>query len=101
MGCKLDLGPELRKVSVEKGQELAIRNGARYVEVSALTGQGIDDLFQSLTKSIFSRQQQGWKPDARISFRGSQQRKSVLSKMISFQEDTEKKSNKKCCCNIM
>ena len=54
VGCKFDLS-EQRKVSREKGEELAIRHQARYVEVSAKTGKGIDDLFQSLTKTMYTR----------------------------------------------
>jgi len=54
VGCKSDLSAD-RKVSPEMGQELAIRHQARYVEVSAMTATGIDDLFQSLTKAMYTR----------------------------------------------
>ena len=64
MGCKADLSND-RVVSKEKGQELAIRHHARYVEVSALTGKGIEEMFQSLTKSMMARHE-GWKREELI-----------------------------------
>ena len=64
VGCKADLSAD-RKVSKEKAQELAIRHQARYVEVSALTGAGVEELFQSLTKSMVSRHQ-GWQRESLI-----------------------------------
>ena len=43
---------ENRLVSFDEANHLAEQLGISYFEVSARTGQGIDDLFSSLTKDI-------------------------------------------------
>ena len=87
VGCKADLSND-RKVSKEKGQELAIRHHARYVEVSALTGKGIEELFQALTKSMVSRHQ-GWQRESLIHEPVSSNRIRKISQAVGLQPDSK------------
>ena len=50
LGNKCDM--EERMVSEEQGKELAEEFGINYFETSALTGQGINEAFEQLTKDI-------------------------------------------------
>ena len=45
---KTDAGPRFRAVSRKDGKAFAKRIGARYAEVSAKTGQGVDEVFLEL-----------------------------------------------------
>ena len=86
VGCKADLSND-RKVSKEKGQELAIRHHARYVEVSALTAKGIEELFQALTKSMVSRHQ-GWQRESLIQEPASNRIRKI-SQAVGLQSDSK------------
>lgn len=46
VGSKHDLGDEKRKVSTQRGEELAARLGGHYVETSVITGHNVDRCFQ-------------------------------------------------------
>ncbi len=54
VGNKLDLA-EKRTVSKSEGEALAERNHFRYMEVSAKTGEGIEELFQQLSERILNQ----------------------------------------------
>lgn len=51
LGTKADL-QHLREVTAEQGQELAARNRLAWVEVSALTGAGVERTFVNLLQSL-------------------------------------------------
>jgi len=80
VGCKADLSND-RKVSKEKGQELAIRHHARYVEVSALTGKGVEEMFLSLTKSMMARHE-GWKREELMQQEPSNRIRKISTKVL-------------------
>jgi small GTP-binding protein len=52
---KIDLNDK-RVVSTEQGAELAQKLGAKYMEVSAATGQGISDLFELVAEEVTNQQ---------------------------------------------
>lgn len=47
VGTKMDLSPQ-RQVSIEEAEHLATLNGMRFIEVSALTGDHLEDLLSNL-----------------------------------------------------
>jgi len=51
VGNQIDL-EDLRKVSYEDGEDLAAELNCPFVECSALTGQGVTDVFHSLLRAI-------------------------------------------------
>ena len=54
IGNKIDLGSE-RKVSYEEGSEFAKKNGIIFMETSARTGEGVDEMFIKSVKEIEQR----------------------------------------------
>lgn len=52
VGNKIDL-PN-KAINTEDGQELAIRYKANFYEISALSGNGIDAIFENITNEIYN-----------------------------------------------
>jgi len=57
IGNKSDLG--VREVSFEEAQRFADENELLFVETSALTGEGVEELFLETARTVFARVQQG------------------------------------------
>jgi 50S ribosomal subunit-associated GTPase HflX len=55
VGNKTDERANGSGVSHEEGLEFARRHGAQYVEVSAKTGEGIDDMFERIAQSLMTK----------------------------------------------
>ena len=53
IGSKLDLDAG-RKIQYNEGKEFADKNGMQFYEVSAKTGENVEQAFDSLIKSIVS-----------------------------------------------
>lgn len=51
VGCKADLS-DIREVSSDTGQKLAIEEGARWVEVSSKNGEGVEQLFSDIARHL-------------------------------------------------
>ena len=68
VGNKCDLGN--REVSEEEGKILANTLGLKYIEISAKTGQNVDNLFYNLTEEILKMEQEkiniNYKPPLKI-----------------------------------
>lgn len=56
MGNKLDLNYQ-REVSFQDASMLAEKYNIRYIEVSALTGKNVPDIFEILTNSMIKQEQ--------------------------------------------
>ena len=52
---KVDLPAEQRVVSTERGEAKANAEGFQYMEVSAKSGQGVQDMFQTVAKMVLER----------------------------------------------
>lgn len=60
--CQCDRD-DLREVTREEAQVLAISHGARYRETSALTGRGVDEALEGLAAAVLARERDGWRPE--------------------------------------
>jgi len=60
VGNKADERTNGSGVSFEEGMEFAAQYGTQYVEVSAKTGKGIDEMFEMIARHLVS-DQLGWK----------------------------------------
>ena len=81
VGNKCDL-EEQRTVSKEEGQELCNKHGCSFVESSAKTAMGIDEVFEEMTKQLIKDAES--KP------------KTEPSNQVSIKASSN--SNKKGCC---
>lgn len=90
VGCKCD--SESRKISKEKGLELAVRYSMRYVETSAQSGMGVEEVFSGLASSVLSRQL-GWNQESKQTpTPSSLSRKSFILRPKSFMRKSSTKS---------
>lgn len=53
IGNKLDI-KENREISIAKGEEFATRIGSEFMEVSAKSGQNVDEILPTIVRSITS-----------------------------------------------
>ena len=96
VGNKIDL-PE-KKISSEKGNELAKKYNANFIEVSALSGSGIDNIFEILTNDIYQNkllEKQNLEIEQGIAGRTKSKRKIIIS---SGNERYEKRFNDDGSC---
>ncbi len=95
IGNKIDLDNE-RIITYEQGEKYAKNNGMLFFEVSALTGENIDNCFISSIKNISERIKKGLinlsNPNCGIKL-GSSMKISINKK-----NENEIKNNKKICC---
>ena len=83
VGNKIDL-LEKRKVNKNDAFEMAEKNKFKYFECSAKTGEGVNDVFDTLAKEIF---------DSHVSHKKCK----ILNRTISISKDDIKNGKKKCC----
>ena len=86
IGNKVDLENE-RKISTERGKELADQNGCPFFETSAYTGHNVPEAFRKIAELILkesTQDKEGAKPD--------------LQRGPSIVLTEEKKPDKKTCC---
>ena len=96
VGNKIDL-PE-KKISTEDGNELAQKYNANFIEVSALSGSGIDNIFEGLTNDIYQyklHERQNLEIEQGDFNRTSSKRKIIIS---SGNERYEKRFNDDGSC---
>lgn len=55
VGNKIDLPSENRQVNIDEASDYAAKINAKYNEVSALTGNGIDELFQQIADQLVEK----------------------------------------------
>ena len=84
VGNKIDL-LEKRKVNKNDAFEMAEKNKFKYFECSAKTGEGVNDVFDTLAKEIF---------DSHVSHKKCK----ILNRTISISKDDIKNGKKKKCC---
>lgn len=96
IGNKIDLDNE-RIITYEEGEKYAKNNGMLFFEVSALTGENIDNCFISSIKNISERIKKGLynlaNPNCGIKL-GS----SMLISIDNKKNENEIKNNRKLCC---
>ena len=80
VGNKLDLERHGRAVSIQEAQKYAESVGATFMEVSAKTGKGVEDVFVELTRNMLDTVK---KPSHR-----SSRSSSLASASISFGKST-------------
>ena len=80
---KADL-EDSRAVTTQQGEEKAAMHNARFTEVSAKTGMGIDDLFNNIAKVYLELHKDSQKPEE-------------ITTNIKFSDATTSKKPGKCC----
>ena len=88
VGNKIDLGNKIdfidtRQVSTEEGKKFAEENGFIFKEVSAATGDGINELFDVILKEMLKKKLES---------------QPLLSQMINFGGEIKTEVGKKDCC---
>eukprot|EP01004_Peranema_trichophorum_P007923 NODE_6693_length_855_cov_20.765027_g6095_i0.p1 GENE.NODE_6693_length_855_cov_20.765027_g6095_i0~~NODE_6693_length_855_cov_20.765027_g6095_i0.p1 ORF type:complete len:220 (-),score=37.20 NODE_6693_length_855_cov_20.765027_g6095_i0:196-813(-) len=86
VGNKIDLDP--KEVTTDEGKEFANTNGLLFTEASALTGNGVDGIFDSLSQSIYKRRSSSPPP-------APPPEPIKLNPIIN--KNTGNSSGKKCC----
>lgn len=99
VGNKYDLNYK-RDVTFQEANNLAEKNNIKYVEVSALTGKGIDDIFETLTSSMIK--QEKIKEDVKNKTKGKIDKSHVTANqniLLDKSADTNlrNRSGSKCC----
>ena len=83
IGTKIDLEQE-RVVSKDDGEKIAKANGMKFVEVSAKTGAGIEDLEYILAKIIYEEFKKGKEPKKKVEDKNDEK-----SKKINLEDENE------------
>lgn len=89
VGNKVDRDFDERKVSVEEGRSLAIKNNLMFFETSAYNGKNVTEAFYALTQRILAKD-----------FKQRQHQKSMIHvqpKMTDFNNKKNCSNNNRCC----
>ena len=96
VGNKIDLDKE-RVVAFEEGKKLAQENDMLFIETSALTGEGVDDVFNKSCQDIYQNIQKNYY-DLSDEACGIKEGEKI-SDNIDLSADYEEMKKKKKCCN--
>ena len=96
VGNKIDLEKE-RVVAIEEGKKLAQENDMIFLETSALTGEGVDDVFNKSCQDIYQNIQKNYY-DLSDEACGIKEGEKI-SDNIDLSADYEEMKKKKKCCN--
>ena len=106
IGNKIDKEEE-RKITKEMGEEFATENGMLFFETSALSGIGIENVFQKCVENIDKRINEGFYDLNDMSGNGIKKMKIygenrvgefIVDKKALAEGNKSKKKNKKNCC---
>ena len=94
VGNKIDLENE-RVVTFEEGKKLALENNMIFFETSALSGKGVDNVFNNTCQKIYENIQKDYY-DLNDETCGIKKGENI-SEYIDISSNNEVKRNKKCC----
>lgn len=99
VGNKIDL-KEQREVSTKEGKNFATKNGLIFAEVSAQTGEGIKDLFETQIYSRIKEKKNLGKEEKKIENNNNSNGHSKNKKNLTENDSSCAACLRDCCCKI-
>lgn len=99
LGNKIDLDDD-RKVSYDEGNEFATKNGLIFMETSAKTGAGVEEIFKTSAKEIYQKINENYYDLTSETCgikKGNAGAKGGKSNNITISASKDNKEKKKCC----
>ena len=95
IGNKIDL-EDKRAISTDEGQEYATQNGLIFMETSAKTGEGVEEIFKISAEEIEKKMKQNYY-DLKSETCGIKQGKTNNINLNDIDNNNKNKEKKECC----
>ena len=95
IGNKIDL-EDKRAISTDEGQEYATQNGLIFMETSAKTGEGVEEIFKISAEEIEKKMKQNYY-DLKSETCGIKQGKTNNINLNDIDNNNKNKEKKGCC----
>ena len=95
IGNKIDL-EDKRAISTDEGQEYATQNGLIFMETSAKTGEGVEEIFKISAEEIEKKMKQNYY-DLKSETCGIKQGKTNNINLNDIDKNNKNKEKKGCC----